>query len=71
MPRKVLSQNSDITFATWTGSDGQFEKYPYNIYRIELTDVICSSPELFKDIIEVRSSLNEVELLDGDDVFGD
>jgi len=71
MTNKMISKEKNIGFSTWTKSNEQFEKSHFNEYQLDLTTIINMSPELLEGILNARSTLGEVELLDESDVFGD
>lgn len=67
----MITREEELGFTTWTNSNDQFGKYPFNEYRIDLTEVVNLSPELLDSILSARTSLPEVTLLDDRDVFGE
>lgn len=71
MPGTMITEEGDIGFTTWTNSNDQFGKYPFNEYRIDLTEVINLSPDLLDSIITARERLPNVTLLNEKDVFDD
>lgn len=66
---KMISEPKDIGFTTWTCSNDQFGKYPFNEYQLDLTDLISLSAELSENILKARTTLNNVDLLDDKDIF--
>lgn len=71
MADKMITKADDLGFTTWTNSNDQFEKYPFNEYRMDFSEVINLSPALLDTILIARTSLPRVTLLDDVDVFGD
>lgn len=71
MAVKMITKEKELGFTTWTNSNDQFERYPFNEYRIDLTEIINLSPDLLDTILSARTSLPKVTLLDDKDIFGD
>ncbi len=71
MTLKNLTNEEELGFTTWTNSNEQFGKYPFNEYRIDLSEVISLSPDLLDSVLTARANLQKVNLLDDSDVFGD
>jgi len=71
MAVKMITKEEELGFTTWTNSNDQFGKYPFNEYQIDLTEVINLSPDLLDSILTARGSLPKVTLLDDRDIFGD
>ncbi|HEY0087877.1 MAG TPA: hypothetical protein VGB37_03480 [Candidatus Lokiarchaeia archaeon] len=67
----MITRERDLGFTTWTNSNDQFGRYPFNEYRIDLTEIINLSPNLLDSIISARESLSNVTLLNESDIFND
>lgn len=66
MTIKMLSKGQ--VFGTWTNSNDNFDRYPFNEYQLDLTETINLSKELLDSIMNARSTLDKVELLDDKDI---
>jgi len=67
MAIKMLSKGQVV--GTWTNSNDNFDRYPFNEYQLDLTETINLSKELLDSIMNARSTLDKVELLDDKDIF--